>query len=96
MPDDLLHGLTTEEWEELETFILDTYFALHGEVLPREKIGTMLFSFGLRFELPPMYRYMKWAQENEQTNAVILATLIHDLNGRFENPATFSPRTESY
>lgn len=53
-----------------------------------------LSRFSEKFDIHAVGRYLKWAEENNESPNSILATIIHDLNGM--NDVSFSPRTESY
>jgi hypothetical protein len=89
----LIHGLTPEQWNELEKFIANQ---VKDQGVTRLQIGGAMYTFGNNFSLPAMYRFLQFAKAHRLTKLETGATLMHDLNGRNQNPAIFSPRTSSY
>ncbi len=55
-----------------------------------------LVTFGRMYDIDALLRYFDWARENDESDADILETIMHDLNGIQEDPDTFSPRSNSY
>ena len=55
-----------------------------------------LVTFGRMYDIDALLRYFDWARANDESNADILETIMHDLNGIKEDPNTFSPRSNSY
>ena len=55
-----------------------------------------LVTFGRMYDIDALLRYYDWARANDERNADILETIMHDLNGIKEDPNTFSPRSSSY
>ena len=68
----------------------------NGQPIDAPDVIRLIIEFERNFDAMAMFRYWLWALENEQKDGAILATIVHDLNGRFENPALFAPRTSSY
>ena len=89
----LIHGLTPEQWNELEAFIANQ---VKDQGVTRLQIGGAMYQFGKHFSLLAMYRFLQYAKAHSFSKLETSATLVHDLNGRDENPAIFSPRTASY
>ncbi len=63
---------------------------------PRYFILNSLFMFGKIYDLDALLRYFEWAQDNRESDASILGTIMHDLNGIKQDPETFSPRSSGY
>ena len=63
---------------------------------PRVSVLDMLLEFASMYDVHALLRYFKWAQDNHESDADILETIIHDLNGITQNPETFCPRTAGY
>jgi hypothetical protein len=57
-------------------------------------ITLVLMSFGTRYSLAAMFRFLEYGLSNKLDDQLIFSTLIHDLNGRHDS--CFSPRTSSY
>lgn len=55
-----------------------------------------LVTFGRMYDIDALLRYYDWARANDERDADILETIMHDLNGIKEDPDTFSPRSDSY
>lgn len=55
-----------------------------------------LVAFGRMYDIDALIRYYDWARANDEGDANILETIMHDLGGIREDPETFSPRSESY
>lgn len=55
-----------------------------------------LVTFGRMYDIDALLRYYDWARANDERDADILETIMHDLNGIKEDPDTFSPRSGSY
>jgi len=55
-----------------------------------------LVTFGRMYDIDALLRYFDWARANDESDADIIETIIHDLNGIQEDPDTFSPRSNSY
>lgn len=55
-----------------------------------------LVTFGRMYDIDALLRYYDWARANDERDADILETIMHDLNGIKEDPNTFSPRSSSY
>ena len=55
-----------------------------------------LVTFGRMYDIDALLRYYDWARTNDESDADILETVMHDLNGITEDPNTFSPRSNSY
>ena len=55
-----------------------------------------LVTFGRMYDIDALLRYFDWARTNDESDADILETVMHDLNGIKEDPNTFSPRSNSY
>ena len=55
-----------------------------------------LVMFGRMYDIDALLRYYDWARANDEPDADILETIMHDLNGIKEEPDTFSPRSSSY
>jgi len=55
-----------------------------------------LVTFGRMYDIDALLRYFDWARANDEGDADILETIMHDLNGIKEDPNTFSPRSNSY
>jgi len=55
-----------------------------------------LVTFGRMYDIDALLRYFDWARANDESDADILETIMHDLNGTQEDPTTFSPRSNSY
>ena len=55
-----------------------------------------LVTFGRLYDIDALLRYFDWARANDESDADIIETIIHDLNGIQEDPDTFSPRSNSY
>lgn len=55
-----------------------------------------LVTFGRMYDIDTLIRYYDWAGENNESEADILETIMHDLSGIREDPNTFSPRSSSY
>ena len=55
-----------------------------------------LVTFGRMYDIDALLRYFDWARANDESDADILDTIMHDLNGIQEDPDTFSPRSNSY
>ena len=55
-----------------------------------------LVTFGQMYDIDALQRYFDWARANDESDANILETIMHDLNGIKEDPNTFSPRSNSY
>jgi hypothetical protein len=53
-------------------------------------------TFGRMYDIDALLRYYDWARANDESDADILETIMHDLNGIKEDPNTFSPRSSSY
>jgi hypothetical protein len=88
-------GLKENEYDDLEYWIFD-HLNKTGQKVKRIEIATLLYEFGSKFNLPAMYRFFKYAQSVLIPAEEILATIVHDLNGKNENPAIFEPRTATY
>jgi hypothetical protein len=63
---------------------------------PRFFILNRLSDFGRMYDLDALLRYFDWAQDNHESDAHILETITHDLNGIKQDPKTFSPRSSGY
>lgn len=87
--------LTCYQWDTLESFVFDQLIAT-GQPQSKMTIALVLFVFGNRFSLGAMFRFFEWAQGQSEDPEWIFANIMHDLNGRHEDPAIFSPRTSSY
>ena len=55
-----------------------------------------LVTFGRMYDIDALLRYFDWARANDESDADILETIMHDLNSIKEDPTTFSPRSNSY
>lgn len=55
-----------------------------------------LVTFGRMYDIDALLRYYDWASANDEHDADILETIMHDLSGIQEDPETFSPRSSSY
>ena len=55
-----------------------------------------LVTFGRMYDIDALIRYYDWASTNDESEANILETIMHDLSGIKEDPDTFSPRSSSY
>ena len=55
-----------------------------------------LVTFGRMYDVDALLRYYDWARANDERDADILETIMHDLNGIKEDPNTFSPRSSGY
>ncbi len=95
-PEKTVQGLTLPQWLQLEKFIFEHLNTPQGKPTTRINCAGFMFAFGRNFDLPAMYRFLVWALEQGEEPAFIMATIAHDLNGRNQDPATFSPRTSSY
>jgi hypothetical protein len=88
--------INIDEWQRLQNYIWQGLND-RGQRLNKIDVGAMMYGFSIKFDLAAMYRFFDWAQVNMQyQDDEILNTLIHDLNGRFEDPKMFDPRTSSY
>ena len=63
---------------------------------PRAHIQDILLVFGSMYDLDALLCYFKWAQDNHESEDLILKTILHDLYGIKQNPETFCPRTTGY
>jgi hypothetical protein len=63
---------------------------------PRFFILNSLFDFGRMYDLDALLRCFDWAQDNHESDARVLETIMHDLNGIKQDPETFSPRSSGY
>ena len=63
---------------------------------PRMFIQDILLVFGSMYDLHALLSYFVWAQDNHESDGVILETIMHDLYGVKQNPETFCPRTAGY
>ena len=63
---------------------------------PRIHIQDILLVFGSMYDLHALLCYFKWAQDNHESEDIILKTILHDLSGIKQNPETFCPRTAGY
>ena len=88
-------ALTIAQLDELRDFICRS-LAATGQNVSRFDISISLVKFGEQYSLPAMCRFMTWMQSHGYSNEDILCTIVHDLNGRDEDPSCFSPRTSSY
>jgi hypothetical protein len=87
--------LTKEQLEELRSFIYDQ--KLHtSQPLPMLSIDLTLFIYGQHYDLKAMYNFLTYSKNENLDDGYILATIMHDLNGRNADPLTFAPRTSSY
>jgi hypothetical protein len=87
--------ITANEWRELEKFVFEGLIK-NGELINKVGVGAVMYVYEKNFNLAAMYRYMKWAQEHDQSDDAILANIMHDLNGRHQDPKIFDPRSSSY
>ena len=55
-----------------------------------------LVTFGRMYDIDALLRYYDWARANDERDADILETIMHDLHGIKEDPNTFSPRSSGY
>jgi hypothetical protein len=53
-----------------------------------------IWQFGEKHDLSALFRFMLYARENGFTEDEMMATIMHDLNGRYDK--CFSPRSSSY
>jgi hypothetical protein len=60
---------------------------------PRISVQDMLLEFASMYDIHALLRYFKSAQDNHESDADILETIIYDLNGITQNPETFRPRS---
>lgn len=91
------HGLSIEQFVELRDFIT----RVSGGIMPdrlftNTDTAIMLHQFADKYDLSAMYRFLVKAKRDGQSEVWIMAQLSHDLAGRHEDPAIFSPRTSSY
>jgi hypothetical protein len=60
---------------------------------PRIVIMDMLLVFSCMYDIHALLRYFEQAQENHVDEEELLETIVDDLNGITQNPATFRPRS---
>jgi hypothetical protein len=92
-PSKALHNLTPREWLQLESFI---WLNIRSRKITRLHVAAMLRTYATQYSLPAMYRYFHSARAQGEEPRAILATIAHDLNGRHQSPAKFTPHTSAY
>jgi hypothetical protein len=60
---------------------------------PRIVIMDMLLVFSCMYDIHALLRYFERARENHVDEEELLETIVDDLNGITQNPATFRPRS---
>ena len=86
-------GLSHEDLKDLE----HTVYNWAKQSDPKVKlinIVTCLWRFGELHNLSALYRFLKYARENDLGEGMTRATIFHDLNGMEDK--CFLPRTDSY
>ena len=71
-------------------------FAADNSDVSVSTILNHLVMFGRMYDIDALIRYYDWACANDERDADILETIMHDLGGIREDPNTFSPRSSSY
>lgn len=88
-------NITADQWRTLEKFIFDGLSKVTLNI-SKVGVGAIMYVYEKNFSLAALYRYMVWALENGKSDDAILANIMHDLNGRHEDPKIFDPRSSSY
>jgi hypothetical protein len=92
------HPLTREEASEARAKKVNAIalFVAASSDVPLSTVLNHLVTFGRMYDIDALIRYYDWARANDESDANILETIMHDLSGIREDPEMFSPRSESY
>lgn len=89
-------GISHEQWDELENFLFQTLEDKHGTGTSRYDISVMIYEFGKAFDLLALYGYLQFGKSRDLPAGEILTQIMHDLNGRKQDPKIFDPHTSGY
>ena len=88
-----MNEITVSQFVQLRDWIVQA-LRNSGQDVTTLDIALELMDFGDNHSLTALRNYWTWARAHHRDESEILATIVHDLNGR--NDPGFEPRTSSY